>query len=363
MSTYRIGVIGHTGGGNYGHGLDTVWRGIEGAELAAVADVNPGGLKSAGERLGIPPKGRYADYREMLEKEPLDYVSVCPRWAGERRAMVAAAAGSGIRGIYCEKPFSQTLDDADAMLDACEQNGVKIAVAHQNRAHPFILKAQAMIAEGKIGDIREVHGFGKQDHRGGGLDLMILGTHIFDLMRLFAGDPVRVEAVVLENGRPVGPDGVHEGDEQTGLIAGDHIRATYLFESGIIGTFRSKREGSHFGNRSMGVQIQGSKGVLDYRCDRLGFYPHGCMAPPPSAEEWQVAGHPSQSKGVVELNTPLVNDLVAAVEEDREPMCSGRNARWSMEMIHGVYEAHRHGRTALPLKNRQNPLAGWTPVH
>ncbi|MDE0021193.1 MAG: Gfo/Idh/MocA family oxidoreductase [Candidatus Poribacteria bacterium] len=359
MATYRIGVIGHTGSGNYGHGLDTVWLSIDGAEIAAVADADPGGLKAAGERLGVPQERRYADYRQMLNNERLDFVSVCPRWAGERREMVVAAAESGIRGIYCEKPFSQTPKDADAMLNACERNGVKIAVAHQNRAHPFIQTAQEMIEDGAIGEIRELHGFGKQDRRGGGLDLTVLGTHIFDLMRLFGGDPVSVSAVVLEGGRPVGQGDARQGDEQVGLIAGDHLRATYLFENGIVGTFRSRREGSHFGNRSMGVQIEGSEGVLDYRCDRLCLYPHGCLSPPPSADEWVVVGHPSRSKGVVELNKPLVLDLIQAVEEDREPMCSGRNARWSMEMILGVYAAHRHGRAALPLTDRRHPLEGW----
>ena len=359
MSTLRVGVIGHTGRGNYGHGLDTVWQSIDGAEIAAVSDADPKGLQAAGVRLGAPPERRYADYREMLASETLDFVSVCPRWVGERREMVVASAESGVRGIYCEKPFAQTLEDADAMLDACARNGVRIAVAHQNRAHPFILLAQEMTADGAIGEIREIHGFGKQDHRGGGLDLTVLGTHIFDLMRLFGGDPVSVDAVALENGRLVGPGDAAQGDEQVGLIAGDHLWGTYVFQDGVVGTFRSRREGSHFGNRSMGVQIQGSEGILDYRCDRLGFYPHGCPAPPPHSEEWIAVGHPKDSKGVVELNAPLVRDLIAAVEEDREPMCSGANARWSLEMILGVYEAHRNGRAALPLANRRHPLEGW----
>ena len=59
MATYRIGVIGHTGSGNYGHGIDTVWRSIDGAEIAATADADAGGLNAAGERLGVPQESRY----------------------------------------------------------------------------------------------------------------------------------------------------------------------------------------------------------------------------------------------------------------------------------------------------------------
>ena len=63
---YRVGVIGSTGRGNYGHGLDTVWREFPKAKVVAVADDNRDGLAKAVKRLGNP-KG-YADYRQMLEK-------------------------------------------------------------------------------------------------------------------------------------------------------------------------------------------------------------------------------------------------------------------------------------------------------
>ena len=64
---YRVGVIGHTGRGNYGHGLDTVWREVPGTQVVAVADANPKGLDAAVKRLKAP-KG-YADYRKMLDAE------------------------------------------------------------------------------------------------------------------------------------------------------------------------------------------------------------------------------------------------------------------------------------------------------
>jgi hypothetical protein len=57
-------------------------------------------------------------------------------------------------------------------------------------------------------------------------------------------------------------------------------------------------------------------------------------------------------------NQQLVLDMLRAAEEGREPMCSGNDARWTLEMIQGVYAAHLAGaRVALPLQERKHPLA------
>ena len=50
-------------------------------------------------------------------------------------------------------------------------------------------QVQLMIREGVLGDIVELRGRGKEDRRGGGEDLMVLGTHIMDLMRMCGGEP------------------------------------------------------------------------------------------------------------------------------------------------------------------------------
>ena len=64
---YKVAVIGRTGKGAYGHGLDVVWKTIDNVEIVAVADENEAGRKAAQTRLGA--KNAYADYKQMLEKE------------------------------------------------------------------------------------------------------------------------------------------------------------------------------------------------------------------------------------------------------------------------------------------------------
>ncbi len=100
--TYRIGIIGHTGRGNYGHGLDVVWKSVPGCQIVAVADANEEGLESAKQRLNL--RQGYTDYRTMLDEAKHDIVSVAPRWLDQHRDMVVAAAERGVH-VYLEKPL------------------------------------------------------------------------------------------------------------------------------------------------------------------------------------------------------------------------------------------------------------------
>ena len=358
MTKYRAAVIGHTGRGNYGHNLDTVYLSMPEIELVAVADADPGGAAAAGARLGISPDNCYRDYRQMLAQEKLDLVSVAPRWLDQHHDMVIAVAEAGVRGIFCEKPFARTLAEADAMIAACDRAGTKITVAHQSRVQQFAHKLKELLADGLIGQVKEVHSAGKQDHRGGGQDLMVLGTHTLDLLCFLFGRPRWVQAYILQDGHDAGPQDARQGDEEIGPILGDHLQATYAFEKGIIGTFLSRRRTVRPGPRPGGLEIYGTEGILVHRDGYVLHYPHPNWTPALTEPTWSVVLKP-YSPGFDLLNALMVRDLVAAIEEDRDPIASGRDARWALEMILGVYAAHRHGRTRLPLADRTHPLHDW----
>ena len=91
MAKYRVGVIGHTGKGNYGHGLDTVWAHLSNCEIVGVADADESGLKSAVKRLGA--KQGYADYRKMLDEAKPQIVSIGPRWLDQHNCYVFTING------------------------------------------------------------------------------------------------------------------------------------------------------------------------------------------------------------------------------------------------------------------------------
>src|SRR5207247_7209260 len=102
-------------------------------QIVGVADDNKGGLANAAKRLKV--EAAFADYREMLEKTKPDIVSICPRWIDKHHELVLAVAERGIH-IYMEKPFCRTMEEADAMVAACERTHVKLAIAHQTRYSP-----------------------------------------------------------------------------------------------------------------------------------------------------------------------------------------------------------------------------------
>jgi predicted dehydrogenase len=92
--------------------------------------------------------------------------------------MLLDCVAAGVKGIYCEKPFAPTLADADAMLAACQKAGAHVAVAHQNRAVPYLDRVKQLVREGAIGRLARIRGKGKDDARGGAQDLIVLGTHV-----------------------------------------------------------------------------------------------------------------------------------------------------------------------------------------
>lgn len=374
---YRAGAIGRTGGGNFGHQLDVAYQGLPDVEFVALADPDQAGREAAAKRTGAT--GLYADYHEMLQKEHLDIVSVSPRWPNERREMVIACAEAGVKGIYCEKPMAATLADADAMLAACDRHGVRMAVAHR-RACAYEQHAKQLVEQGVIGDIQVMRAHGKADHRAGSLDFMILGTHMLDSMRYFAGSDVAwVHGHITQDGREITPQDVHQGDEAVGLLAGNGVAAYFAFKNGITAhyeSYRGSRPGERSPSRWFGFEVYGTKGAISLRNSPIGemyLYPYGLWLPDEADGRWErivlqdwekdATGRQRTDQELTHMsNQMIVRELIQAIEADRDVVASssGRDARAVLEMIMAAHESQIRGaRAYLPLENRGNPYATW----
>ena len=375
--TYRAAVIGHTGRGNYGHQLDLAFQGLPGVQVIAVADPDADGRAAAAKR--TQASHSYADYREMLAAVQPDLVSVCPRWVDEHHDMVIACAQAGVKGIFCEKPFARTLAEADAMLAACERHNTKLAVAHR-RANPYELHAKRLIEEGLIGDVQMIRRHGKADHRAGAMDLIVLGTHLLDDIRFFAGSEVQwAHAHVTQDGREVTTADILAGDEGVGLIAGNGLAAYFVFRNGVTAHFDSYRSDDADTREQvnwLGIEIHGSAGILSLRGAPLGelyCYPYRLWLPGDRDGSWERItlpewdyksdGQPRSPNEKFQLNNRLfVEELIRAIEEDREvqAVTSGHDARAVLEMIMAIHESQRvRGRVYFPLLNRDNPYEVW----
>ena len=360
---YRVGIIGHTGRGGYGHGLDRVWKVIPGASIVGVADPNEKARAAKVKSLGAA-KG-FSDYRKMLDETKPQIVSICQRHLDQHRDMVLECARRGIH-MYMEKPMCRDLTEADQMVKACEQHKVKLAIAYQTRYSPKIQVVRDIVFSGKIGKVLEVRGRGKEDRRGGGEDLWVLGSHIMNLVHVFAGEANWCYSNVSEGGKPVTKKHVKNGNEGIGPLAGDSLTAVYGHDEGVTSYFASTR-GMAGNPRRFGLQILGSKGMIDIvtgYLPKVNYLPDPSWSPGRSGKKWI----PVSSAGIGKPeplgklaygagNTAAVKDLIGAIEEDRQPEASIYEARTSTEMIIAVFESHRLGRAVdMPLKNRKHPL-------
>ena len=363
----RVAVIGHTGRGNYGHDLDTMWLRLPETQLVGVADADSEGLAAARVRLGVSQG--FADYRRMLTTVKPDIVAIGPRHVDQHRDMILAAVAAGVAGIYIEKPLCRTPGEAEEIIHACEQRGVRVAVGHRNRWHPVLPVLQRMMDNGKIGRVLELRARGKEDRRGGSLDLWVLGSHVLNLATVFAGLPRACAATVSQAGRPVTRSDVVDGAEGLGALAGDEVHARFEMESGVPLFFDSVKGA---GNRAtgFGLQIVGTAGILDLRADKepLAYLLAGSPFPPDDRPRaWMPVstagvGQPEPNPELGELLAAHVisgRDLLAAIREGRETLCPVRAGALTVEMINAVFESHRLGgqRVSLPLQTRVNPLS------
>ena len=352
-----VGVIGHTGQGNYGHGEDTVWLKIPQTKIVAVADADPKGLADAAKRLGGVKA--YADYKVMLASAKPDIAAICPRHIHEHRDMVVAAIEAGVKGIYIEKPFVRTLAEADEIVKLCADKGVRLAIAHRNRYHPVVDVVKQLVASGEIGELKEVRVRGKQDQRGGGLDLWVLGGHGFNLATLFTGPAISCEATILVEGRPATKADVRPGDEGVGLIVGDEVHARYETKTSIPLYFDSKK-GSWAKGTPFGARLIGTKGVISLQIDEepLAILERdGVKTPITSAG----IGQAEPIKDIRLVNGGhhgAIRDLLAAIAEKREPLCGPKAGLETVELTLAVFASFAADgkKVTLPLADRQHPL-------
>jgi predicted dehydrogenase len=364
--TYRVGLIGHTGRGNYGHAVDMAFVAMPNMEVVAVADADERGRAEAQKRTGA--ERAYADYQQMLGREKLDIVGICPRWIDQHRDMIIAATEAGCH-IYMEKPFCRTLAECDDAVTALQMRHLKLGIAHISQYSPVLDRVDSLIRAGEIGDVLELRGRGKEDRRGGGEDLWVLGSHIFGLMRtLGRGDARSCTAIVRKNDLPVTRADVVEGAEGIGLLAGDDIQARYEFPGSVYGHFASV---SNMGGEPsrFAVQVFGSTGIIEIGSGYLApawILRDNSWSPGRTGSQWEKitsAGigepEPVRDGSYQAGHIAAINDLAEAVENERTTKCSAEDSRAIVEMTAAVFESHRLEGVPveLPLTMRENPLA------
>jgi predicted dehydrogenase len=362
----KAAIIGHTGAGDYGHGIERIFAGLPNVAVAAVADPHDAGRAKA--KAASAAARDYADYREMLEKEKPDLVGIGPRLATEHHALAIAALQAGAH-LYLEKPFTVSLAEADDILRVAKEKGRRIAVAHVTRCAPGVLRLEKALRDGLLGEVLEIHTVGKMGSRAGGQDMMVLGLHVFDVARLFAGDVQWCHALIRHKGKPAASaDAQESSSDRVGPVVGDDIFAHFAMTSGINVTFRS-RVGLEKSAGPFGMEIVGTRGVIRLSSgfapaiSHLGAPNRAATNRTETWKDWTGGVDPAAEAQVDGLtgydaaHRRLVRDWLLAIDEEREPLASGERAMKAIEMAHGVFQSGVEGkRIEFPVARRSHPL-------
>lgn len=363
---YRACVIGDTRRGGYGHNLHLMWELAPGiVEVVGLADPDEEGR----QRRGAEAKAlrTYADYGEMLEREKPDLVSIGPRWTIHHKEYLLACAEVGAHGLM-EKPLAVDLAEADVMAQAVDSRRLRWSMAFNFRASPVIDHAiQMVMREGLIGDLLEIRSRGKEDHRAGGEDLIVMGVHVFDLMVTFLGPPRWCAASIwADDGLPAEPSDIREATEPLGPVVGTRLQATYAFRDGIHGYFTSMRNRDGDGGR-WGIELYGSKGIVTVRMTEVPevfWLPEPSWAPGDRDVAWRpLPDAPRLTRGESRVwhYGPIVEDLLDAIDDERQTRVSLADGRMATEMIQAAFESHIQGGrpVPIPLVERDHPLRRW----
>ena len=252
MSKVRIGIVGSR------FQADCIAASVkllpDEAEVVAVASPTPGNAEAFARRHGIP--GFHSDYREMLRDPAIEMISItAPNRLHAKITIDAARAG---KHVVCEKPLCVTLEEADAMIDACAKAGVLLLYAEELVFAPKYVKAKQMADEGAFGRVHlvkqgEKHSGPHSDwfwdvEQSGGGALMDLGCHGIAFCWWFLGKQ-KVKSVYSQLSTQV------HGKRTTG---DDEAVTIMEFENGAIGVVENSW--NRLGGMDDSIEVFGEKG-------------------------------------------------------------------------------------------------------
>ena len=316
---------------------------LPGARLVAVTDVAPGAAASFAAARGCAAE---PGLDALLARADVDVVCVCvPSGVHAEIGVRAARAG---KHLVVEKPIDVTLAAADRLIEAARAAGVALSVISQHRFDPGLVELKRLLGDGALGRlvIAEAHTkwhrtqayYDSAGWRGtwalDGGSLMNQGIHYVDLLRWCMGPVTEVTAVCATQ--------AHQ------MEAEDTALAMVRFGSGAVGTILSST--AAFPGFPQRLEVTGTDGTVTVEDGRIVY--RALSAGGSVADEGSVAGDgaalgAAADPAVVDVaaHAAQLADLLAAIDEGREPAVGGQAGRDALEIVCAVYESARIGRT------------------
>jgi predicted dehydrogenase len=325
---------------------------IDGASLAAVCDIVPAKAQAIGSQYGVPI---FTDMHEMMENCEIDAISVLTESGNHARHVIELAKYG--KPIVVEKPMALRLEDADAMISACEESGAKLFVVKQNRFNVPVLKLREAYEEGRFGDLilgtirvrwcRDQKYYDQDAWRGtwdmdGGV-LTNQASHHIDLLEWMMGD---VESVFAKSKTAL----VDIETEDTAVVV-------LKFRNGALGLIEATTatrpkdlEGS--------ISVLGATGTVE-----IGGFAVNHM------KTWNFADAKDNAEEILaeySVNPPNVygfghqkyyEHVVDCLQRNVPHSVDGRVGRRSLKLIHAIYESVETGEEVfLANEMRHSPL-------
>jgi predicted dehydrogenase len=301
------------------------YRAIPAVEVVAGAD--PFAVPRDAFRLRWGLERLSDDCREMLERERPDIVSVCTS-ARPRPGVVADCARAGVKVIFAEKPIAFSLAEADAMIELCREHGVRLAVNCTRHYDALWNRVRALIDAGEIGPVLQVTAYGRSG-------ISHNGSHMLDLVRYLAGGEASWVFGEMES------DAKAAGDED--LMGNGYL----AFDNGARAFVRMMPTGG----AEWEVEVVGERGGFRRSMDRLEV---SFWQVQPGRRPETVARQFPNPQRIESMHLRAALDLVACLDEEREPACRGEDGRAALEIAIALRESHRQGgrRVDLPIADR-----------
>ena len=311
---------------------------IEGARLVAVCDPVRARADAIASKFGVPAQ---YDIDDFLARKDIDAVSVLTP-SGMHPAHVIACARAG-KHVVVEKPMALRLQDADEMIRACDEAGVKLFIVKQNRFNVPVVKAREALEAGRFGRLilgtvrvrwcrarhpgRNRPGRGTWAYDGGVLSNQ--ASHHVDVLEWFFGDVVSVHARATTALAKIETE--------------DTAVATLKFRNGALGIIEATTA-TRPADLEGSLSILGEKGTVEI----AGFAVN-------QIRHWRFVDELPSDKDVIEkfsVNPPNVygfghqayyQHVVDCLVHQRGALVDGLEGRKSLELISALYESIETG--------------------
>jgi len=311
---------------------------VSGARLAAVCDIDGVRAKAFGDRYTVPA---FTDMDAMLRGVP-GIAVVCILTPTGFHAEHAIRVASYRKHVVVEKPMALRLDDADAMISACERAGTRLFVVKQSRYNAPVQRLRRAVDAGSFGKFvmgtvrvrrcRRQDYYDRDEWRGtweldGGV-LANQASHHIDLLTWMMGDVASVYAKAAT--------------QLVDIETEDTAAVLLQFASGALGIIEAT-------TAARPTDLEGSLSILG---ERGSVVIGGQNADELVSWRFETAQELAEPVLAHDGHTAFIENVVHTIRGEANALVDGTEGRRSVEVINAIYESVRTGReVALPYRS------------